>query len=118
MTCYRHLFIIVVFIAYFDYMSSIVGLASCLCLCLYRAHPITLGVSGRSCVGLVLKQYLSADAPYVLSHVVDHKGGLYSFVESTVVHCPNVGQVEPICKVKSYSVSDPPWELPLSMNTC
>jgi len=63
MSCYHHLFIIVMFIAYFDYMSSIVGLALCLCLCSYRTHPITLGMSGRSCVGVVLRQYLSADAP-------------------------------------------------------
>jgi len=68
-------------------------------------------VSGRSCVGVVLRQYLSTDAPYVLGHVEDCEGDLYSFVESSRVHSPNVGQVEPICKVKSYSVSDPPWQL-------
>jgi hypothetical protein len=101
------------FIAYFDYMSSIVGLALCLSLCLYRAHPIMLGVSGKCCVGMVLRKYLSVDVPNVLSHVVDREGHLYSFVESSVVHSLNIGQVEPTCKVKSYSISDPPWQLPL-----
>jgi hypothetical protein len=38
----------------------------------------------------VLRQYLSASAPYVPGHVVDHEGDYYSFVQSSVVHSPNI----------------------------
>jgi hypothetical protein len=66
------------------------------------------GVGGRSCVSMVLRHYLSANAPYIPSHVVDHEGGYYSFVESSVVHSLNVGQVRLSCRVISCSVPDPP----------
>ena len=84
MTWYNYTFIIIMFIAYFDYMFSIVGLALCLCTCSYSTHPLSSGVGGRSCVSMVLRRCLSANAPYVSGHVVDRKGD--SFVESYVVH--------------------------------
>jgi hypothetical protein len=85
------------FIVYFDYTSNIVGLALCLYPCSYSAYPMNSGVGGRSCVSVVLRHYLSANAPYILGHVVDHKGDYYSFIESSVVHSLNVGQVRMSC---------------------
>jgi hypothetical protein len=96
------------FIAYVDYMFSIVGVVLCLYSCSYNAHSNDQGVSGRSCVSMMLRQYLSASAPYVLGHVVDHKGDYYSFIESSVVHSPNIGLVRLSCGVISCSVPDPP----------
>jgi hypothetical protein len=65
-------------IAYVDYMFSIVGVVLCLYPCLYSAHSDDQGVGGRSCVSVVLRQYLSVSAPYVLGYVVDHEGDYYS----------------------------------------
>jgi len=83
MTLYNYMFIIIMFIAYFDYIFSIVGLALFLCTCLYSAYPLNSGVGDRSCVSMVLRQCLSANAPYVSSHVVDCEGD--NFFESYVV---------------------------------
>jgi len=65
------------FIAYIDYMLSIVGVLLCLYSCSYSAHPDDQGVGGKHC--------LSMNAPYILGHVVDHEGNYYSFIESSVV---------------------------------
>jgi len=108
MTWYNYIFIIIMFIVYFNYMFSIVGLALCLCPCSYSAYPLNSGVGGRSCVSMVLRHYLSVDAPYVLGHVVDREGDYYSFVESYVVHFLNVGLVRLRCGVISCYVPDPP----------
>jgi hypothetical protein len=83
-TWYNSRFIIIMFIAYVDQ-----------------------GVGGRSCVSVVLRQYLSASASYVSGHVVDHKGDYYSFVESSIVHFLNIGLVRLSCGVISCSVPDP-----------
>jgi hypothetical protein len=108
MTLYNYIFIIIMFIACFDYTSNIVGLALCLYPCSYSAYPMNSGVGDRSCVSMVLRYYLSANAPYISGHVVDREGDCYSFVESSVVHSPNVGQVRLSCRVISCSVPDPP----------
>jgi hypothetical protein len=108
MTWYNYIFIIIIFIACFDYTSNIVGLALCLYPYSYSAYPMNSGVGGRSCVSVVLRHYLSANAPYILDHVVDREGDYYSFIESSVVHSPNVGQVRLSCGVISCSVPDPP----------
>jgi hypothetical protein len=105
---YNSRFIIIMFIAYVDYMFSIVGVVLCLYSCLYSAHSDDQGVGGRSCVSVVLRQYLSTNAPYVPGHVVDHKGDYYSFVESYVFHSPNIGLVRLSCMVISCSIPDPP----------
>ena len=97
MTWYNYIFIVIMFIAYFDYMFSIVGL--CLCSCSYSTYPLTSRVGGRSCVSVMLRQCLSANAPYVLGHVVDHEGD--SFIESYVVQSPNIGLVRRSCGVMS-----------------
>jgi hypothetical protein len=53
-----------------------------------------IGLGGRSNVDMVSRLYLPTNAPYFLGHVVDHEGDFYSFVESSVVHFLNLGQVE------------------------
>ena len=63
-------------------------------------------MGGRSCVGVVLRQCLYVNAPYVLGHMVDHEDD--SFVESYVVHSPNIGLVRQSCRVMSCYVLDPP----------
>jgi hypothetical protein len=96
------------FIAYVDYMFNIVGVVLCLYSCSYSAHSDDQGVGCRSCVSMVLRQYLSASAPYVLGHEVDREGDYYSFIESAVVHSLNIGLVRLICGVISCSIPDPP----------
>jgi hypothetical protein len=106
-TWYNSRFIIIMFIAYVDYMFSIVGVVLCLYPCLYSAHSNDR-VGGRSCVRVVLRHYLSVSAPYVLGHVVDHEGDYYSFIESSVVHSLNIGLVRLSCEVISCFVPNPP----------
>jgi len=118
MTWYNYIFIIIIiimFIAYFDYMFSIVGLALCLCTCSYSIHPLSSGVGGRSCVGVVLRQCVSTNARYVPGHMVDREGD--NFVESYVVHSPNIGLVRRSCGVLSCYVPDPSWQCLLCMDT-
>ena len=74
------------FIVYFDYMLSIVGLSSCSCISSYSAHSQDPWVGGRHCVSMVLIRCLPMDTP---GHVVDR--GRDTPVESFVVHSPNVG---------------------------
>jgi len=106
MTWYNYIFIIKMFIAYFDYMFSIIGLALCLCLCSYSAYPLNSGVGGRICVSVMLRQCLYANASYVSSHEVDREGD--SFIESYVVHSSNIGLVRLSCRVISCYVPDLP----------
>jgi len=91
MTCYNSIFITIMFIAYVDYIFSIVGVVLCLYSCSYRAHPDDLRVDGRYSVSVVLIHYLFANAPYIPDHVVDREGDYYRFVESSIVHSPNIG---------------------------
>jgi hypothetical protein len=91
-----------------SYMFSIVGVALCLYTCSYSAHSDDQGLGGRYCVSMVLKCCLPVNAPYISGHVVDHKGDYYSFVESSIVHSLNVGQVRLSCGVMSCFVLDPP----------
>jgi hypothetical protein len=96
------------FIAYVDYMFSIVEVVLCLYSCSYSAHSDDQGVGGRSCVSMVLRQYLSMSAPYIQAHVVDREGDYYSFIESSIVHSLNIGLVRLSCGVISCYVPDPP----------
>jgi hypothetical protein len=107
-TWYNSRFIIIMFIAYVDYMFSKVGVVLCLYSCSYSTHSDDQGVGGRSCVSVVLRKYLSVSAPYVSGHVVDREGDYYSSVESSVVHSLNIGLVRPSCGVISCSIPDPP----------
>jgi hypothetical protein len=82
------MFLLIMFIVYFDYMLSIARLSLC---SRYSTRSKVHRVSGRHCVSVVLIRCLPADAPYILDHVVDHECDI--LIESFVVHSPNIGQV-------------------------
>jgi len=81
-------------------------------------------LGGRSNVGMVSRLYLPADAPYFLGHVVDHEGGLYSFVESSIVDSMNLGHVQPSCLGMNCSILEFPevmflmikWKIDYAIN--
>jgi hypothetical protein len=81
------------FVVYVDYMFSIVRVVLCLCSCSYSTHPDDQEMNGRYFVNVVLIHYLSVNAPYILGHMIDHEGDYYNFVESSIVHSPNIGLV-------------------------
>ena len=83
------MFFVIMFMVYFDYIPSIVGLSSYSCICSYSAHSKDPWVGGRHYVSMVLIHCLPADTPYILGHVVDH--GCDTPVESFVVHSLNIG---------------------------
>jgi hypothetical protein len=80
------IFLVIMFIVYFDYMLSIVGLSSCSYISLYIAHFM---VSGQHCVSVVLIRCLPVDTPYIPGYVVDR--GCDTPVESFIVHSLNIG---------------------------
>ena len=82
-------FFVILFIVYFDYMLSIVGLSSCSCISSYSTHSKDPWVGGRHCVSVVLIRCLPMDTPYILGHAVDH--GCDTPVESFVVYSLNIG---------------------------
>ena len=84
------MFLVIMFIIYFDYMLSIVGLSSCSCISSYSVHSKDPWVGGRHCVSVVLIHCLPADTPYILGHVVDR--GCDTPIESFVVHSTIVEQ--------------------------
>jgi hypothetical protein len=63
-------------------------------------------VGGRHYVSVVLRYYLSVNAPYTAGHVVDR--GYDRPIESYVVHPLCVGLVEPGLEEGEDYVSDPP----------
>ena len=67
------MFLIIMFIVYFDYMHSIVGLSTYSCISSYSARSGVHGVSGQHCISVVLIRCLPTDAPYISGHVVDHE---------------------------------------------
>jgi hypothetical protein len=77
------MFFIIMFIVYFNYILSIVGLSSYSYICSYNAHPKVPWVSGRHCVSVVLIRCLPADTPYISGHVVDR--GCDTPIDSFVV---------------------------------
>ena len=89
MTILVFMFLIIMFIVYFDYMLSIASLSLCPCISLYSAHSLYLGMSDRHCVSMVLIRCLPTDTPYILGHVVDR--GCDTPIESFIVHSPNIG---------------------------
>ena len=80
------MFFIIMFIVYFDYLLSIVGLSSYSCISSYSSHSKDPWVGGRHCVSVVLIRCLPADISYILGHVVDR--GRDTPVETFVVHSP------------------------------
>jgi hypothetical protein len=85
------MFLVIIFIVYFYYMLSIARLSSCSNISSHSARSKVHGVSGQHFVSMVLIRCLSRDAPYILSHMVDH--GCNTPIESFVFHSPNIGQV-------------------------
>jgi hypothetical protein len=84
------MFLVAMFIIYFDYILSIVSLSLCLCISSYSIHLIKdPRVGGRDHVSMVLICYLLANTLYILGHMVD--SGCDTIVESFVVHSPNIG---------------------------
>jgi hypothetical protein len=61
-----YVFLIIMFMGYFDYMFSIARLSLYSSTCLYSAHPNDRRVSGRQCVSMVFILCLPTDAPYIL----------------------------------------------------
>ena len=82
------MFLVIMFIVYFDYMLSITRLSLCSSISSYSARSKVHGVSGRHCVSVVLIRCLPMDAPYILGHVVDHECD--TLVEFFVVHSMNI----------------------------
>jgi hypothetical protein len=85
------MFLVIVFIVYFYYMLSIARLSSCSSISSHSVRSKVHGVSGQHFVSMVLIRYLSADALYILIHMVDH--GCNTPIEYFVVHSLNIGQV-------------------------
>jgi type 1 fimbria pilin len=84
------MFLVSMFIIYFDYMLSIVSLSLCLCISSYSIHPIKdLRVGGRDHVSMVLICYLPMNTLYISGHVVDR--GCDITVESFVDHSLSIG---------------------------
>ena len=83
------MFLVIIFIVYFDYMLSIVRLSSYSIISSYSARFDVHGVGGRHCVSMVLIRCLPMDTPYILDHVVDRRYD--TPIESFVVHSPNIG---------------------------
>jgi hypothetical protein len=84
------MFLVSMFIVYFDYMLSIVSLPLSLCISLYSIHPIKdPRVGGRDHVSMVLICYLPVNTLYIPGHVVDR--GCDITVESFVVHSQSIG---------------------------
>jgi hypothetical protein len=84
------MFLVVMFIVYFNYILSIVSLSLCLCISSYSVHPNKVPwVGGRDHISVVLICYLSMNTLYILGHMVDR--GCDSPIESFVVHSPNIG---------------------------
>jgi hypothetical protein len=86
------MFLIAIFIVYFDYILNIISLSLCLCISSYSIQPNKVPwVGGRDHVSVVLICYLPANTLYILGHMIDC--GCDTPVESIVVHSPNIGHI-------------------------
>jgi hypothetical protein len=83
------IFLVIMFIVYFDYIFSIARLSLCPCISSHSTCSKLHGVSGRHYVSMVIIRCLLADTPYILGNVVDR--GCDTPVESFVVHSLNIG---------------------------
>jgi hypothetical protein len=77
------------FIVYFDYILSIVGLSLRLCISSYSTCPKVPWVGGCHYVSVVLMYFLPVNTLYIPGHVVDR--GCDILIESFVVHSLNIG---------------------------
>jgi hypothetical protein len=84
------MFLVTIFIIYFDYMLSIVSLLLCLCISSYSIYPNKVPWVGvRDHASVVLICYLPKSTLYILGHVVDR--GCDTPVESFIVHSLSIG---------------------------
>ena len=83
------MFLIIMFMVYFDYILSIARLSLYLCISSYSAHSKVPWVGGRHCVSVVLIRCLPTNKPYILGYVVDR--GCDTHVESFVVNSLDIG---------------------------
>jgi len=83
---------IILLLVYFDYMLSVVSLELCLCIGSYSAYSLGQWVSGRYCVDVVPRSYLSVITPYSLDCEVGRRSD--SPVESFVALLLSIGTVE------------------------
>jgi hypothetical protein len=97
-----YVFLIVMFIVYFDYMFSIARLYLCSSSCSYSAHSLDLWVSGRHSISVELISCLSANGPYIQGHVVDHECDIS--VESSIVHSLNIRLARPLVAQCGYAL--------------
>jgi hypothetical protein len=89
------MFLIAMFIVYFDYMSSIVTLLLLSsCICSYSVYPKVPRVDDLHYVGVVLRYIAYLQVLPNIPRRVDREGDYYSFVESSVVHPLRIGYVE------------------------
>jgi hypothetical protein len=103
----NYIFLVIMIIVYFDYISSTVRLSLYSSTCSYSTHSCDKRVSGRHCVSMVLIRYLPTDAPYIPGHqVVDC--GCDIPVESSIVHSLNISLVRPDFKARLRFVLNPP----------
>jgi hypothetical protein len=84
------MFLVIMFIVYFNYILSVARLSSYPCISSYSARSDAHGVSGRHCVSMVPIRCLPTDTPYIMGHMVDR--GCDTPIESFVVHSPNIGE--------------------------
>jgi len=89
---YFLIFLIILFLVYFDYMLSEVRLELRLCIGSYNAYSLDRWVSGKYCVGVVPRMYLSTITPYSPELEVDRRSD--SPVESFVFLLPFIRIVE------------------------
>ena len=83
------MFLVIMFMVYFDYILSIARLSLYLCISSYSDHSEVPWVSGRHCITMLLICCLPVDTPYILGYVVDR--GCDTLIKSFVVHSPNIG---------------------------
>jgi len=70
---YLLMFSIILSLVYFDYRLSVVRLELCLCIGSYSTYSLDRWVSGKYCVGMVPRPYLSVITPYSPELEVDHE---------------------------------------------
>jgi hypothetical protein len=84
------MFLVAMFIFYFDYILSIVSLSLCLYISSYSVHPNKVPWMGdRDHVSMVLICYLPTNTLYIPGHVVNRECD--TPVDSFLVHSPNIG---------------------------
>jgi len=79
---YLLMFLIILLLVYLDYMLNVATLELCLCIGSYSAYSLDQWVSGKYCVGMVPRPYLSTITIYSPKLEVDR--GSYTPIESFV----------------------------------